>query len=238
MCLKVLLEDAARLDEQAAIDRLVRHLVSLIIGIGVLEPSRNLLRRPVLFQPGSDQLPQLFMHRQLARLRPKRSIPGPPVRDCGTIPSTTAIAPELAAHCRWRPPKTGGDRSQRHAYGNPARDLFPISKAQRTSRSSPRCRPDPAVRLEVRKDRSRRPVEHSTDQLQPFTPLPTIPNLCTLRRREQAAHPSLRHRSPHLALGKVLRQPPETTVESGHKEAAEEWAVGIFSSAGRSSSPA
>jgi hypothetical protein len=105
MCLKVLLEDAARLDEQAAIDRLVRHLVSLIIGIGVLEPSRNLLRRPVLFQPGSDQLPQLFMHRQLARLRPKRSIPGPPVRDCGTIPSTTAIAPELAVHCRWRPPR-------------------------------------------------------------------------------------------------------------------------------------
>src|SRR5439155_24254619 len=61
MRLQVLLEDAARLHEQAAIDRLVRHLVSLVPGIGVLQPAGNLLWRPVLFQPGSDQLPQPTM---------------------------------------------------------------------------------------------------------------------------------------------------------------------------------
>src|SRR5207248_9121834 len=140
--------------EQAAIDRLVRHLVSLVIGIGVPEPPGNLLRRPVVLQPGSDQLPQLFMRRQLAGLRPKGTIPGLAVRRCSTIASVTAIALELAAHRRWCTTQLSRNRAQRYAGCNASRDLFALIKAQHPSRASSRHWTDPAMRLQMLEARS------------------------------------------------------------------------------------
>src|ERR1700730_12559319 len=40
-------QHSARLNEQAAINRFVRHAHALVLGILVLQPSGNLLRRPV-----------------------------------------------------------------------------------------------------------------------------------------------------------------------------------------------
>ena len=40
-------QHSARLNEQAAINRFVRHAHTLVLGILALQPSRNLFRRPV-----------------------------------------------------------------------------------------------------------------------------------------------------------------------------------------------
>src|SRR6185437_2263398 len=133
MRLQVLLEDSARLHKQAAIDRLVRHLVSLVSGIRMLQPAGNLLGRPVLRQLGSDQLPQLFMPRELARLRSQGAIPRALVRCCSAIPSRAAVALELAANRRRCSPKTARNRSQRNTSSDASRDLFAIGQAQRPS---------------------------------------------------------------------------------------------------------
>src|SRR5579884_432998 len=194
MCLQVLLQDTAGLDEQAAIDRLVRHLAGLVAGIGVLEPPRNLLWRPVVRQLGSDQLPQLFMPRELALLRPESAIPCPLVRGCGAIPSVTAIAPQLAADGRRRTMQLRSNRSERTADSNPARDLLALIEAEHAPRSPPRWRTDAAVRLQMREDCCVPSTNDPTDQVDTFAPLPAIPNLGTLRRCEHAALSSLRHR--------------------------------------------
>ena len=215
MSLQLLLEDAARLDEQAAIDRLVRHLMSLVVGIGVLQPPRNLLRRPVLLKPGSDQLPQLFMHRQLAGLRSQGSIPRPAVRGRGAIASMTAIAPELAADRRWRSMQLRGNRAQRYAGCNASRDLLAISEAQHASRSSSWCGSNAAMRLQMLEDRptigpNTRPISFSPSPRCQRSQTSALSAALNIRRRLFAIA------SPHLSSGKVLRRPPETTVETGH----------------------
>src|SRR5689334_9088428 len=114
---------------------------------------------------------------ELAQLGSKSAIPCALVRHGGTIAVPTAVAPQLAAHGRGCTTKPRRNRAQRHAGRNAPRDLLPFIHAEHAPRALPRRWPDPAMRLEMRKDRSRRPVEHAADQLQPFTPLPTIPNL-------------------------------------------------------------
>src|SRR5262245_37600692 len=115
MRLQILLQDTTRLDEQAAIDRLVRHPISLVIRIGALQPPGNLLGRPIIFKLGSDHLPQLIMPCQLARLWSKCSIPRTLVRSCRAIPARTAIALQLAADRRWCAPKAACNRPERYA---------------------------------------------------------------------------------------------------------------------------
>ena len=131
--LKILLQNATSLDEQAAIDRLVRHLVSLVIGIGVLQPPRNLLGRPIILQLGSDQLPQLFMPCQLAQLWTQGAIPGTLVGSCRAIASMTAVAVQLTTDSRGCTSKLPSNRSQRHTGSHASRDLFAIIETEHPS---------------------------------------------------------------------------------------------------------
>ena len=68
---QLLFQRPARLDEQAAINRFVGHAQALIIRIGLLQPSGNLLRRPVLHQFTRDYLLQLAVGGQHARFGPQ-----------------------------------------------------------------------------------------------------------------------------------------------------------------------
>ena len=47
---QLLFQRSARLNEQAAINRFVRHAQALVVRVCCLQPSGNLLRRPVLHQ--------------------------------------------------------------------------------------------------------------------------------------------------------------------------------------------
>ena len=61
-----------RLDEQAAVDGLVRHSHALVIGILSLQPSGNLFRRPVQHQFTSNHVPQLAVHGKKTPFRSQR----------------------------------------------------------------------------------------------------------------------------------------------------------------------
>src|SRR4029079_11518731 len=88
---------------------------------------------------------------------------------------------------------------------------------QHSPRSTPRRRPNAAVRTQMREDRRGCLAEHPANQLQSLTTLPAIPDLRALRCREEAPLSLLAHLPPHLSIeGKVLRQSPESTTRNGH----------------------
>jgi hypothetical protein len=67
---QLLFQRSPRLNEQAAINRFVRHAQALVIRVVLLQPSGNLLRRPVLHQSTRNDLLQLAVGGQQARLGP------------------------------------------------------------------------------------------------------------------------------------------------------------------------
>jgi hypothetical protein len=85
-------QDAARLDVEAAIDGLVRHVQGLRPRKRPLEPAGDLLWRPAQLQFLRTSLPQPSMDRQLARLWPERMLPGLAVSGGRPILCGAAIA--------------------------------------------------------------------------------------------------------------------------------------------------
>ena len=77
---QLLLERAAGLYEQRAIDRLVRHPQRLILGVGNLQPPGDLLRRPVVSELRVHDAPQARVRDELTRLGAQRWMPGLPIR--------------------------------------------------------------------------------------------------------------------------------------------------------------
>ena len=65
---QLLLQDAAGLDEQALVDRLVRHLHGPVIAKFGLEETCDLLRRPLVLQLIRDQHLKRWVNGQPARL--------------------------------------------------------------------------------------------------------------------------------------------------------------------------
>jgi hypothetical protein len=68
---QLFLQHSAGLDEQTAVNRLVGHAHALVSGILDLQPSRNLLRRPVQNQFTRNQPPQLRVDGQKTTLGPQ-----------------------------------------------------------------------------------------------------------------------------------------------------------------------
>src|SRR5262249_29742204 len=68
---QLLFQRSARLNEQAAIDGLVRHVQALVVRVVLLQPSGNLLWRPVPNQFTRNDLLQLAVRGQQARPRPQ-----------------------------------------------------------------------------------------------------------------------------------------------------------------------
>jgi hypothetical protein len=67
---QLLFQHSTRLNEQATINRLVRHAQVLVVGMLALQPSGNLFRRPVLHQFTRNDLLQLAVSSQQAWLGP------------------------------------------------------------------------------------------------------------------------------------------------------------------------
>src|SRR6516162_6967017 len=123
---ELLFQYAAGLHIKAAIDGLVRHLSVLSPWMRPLQPARDLLGRPILFQLRRNSLPQLVMHRQLTRLRTQRLFPCALVGGRGAVRAGPAIADNLPANGRWRSPQHDRHRPHRPARHKATGNLFAL----------------------------------------------------------------------------------------------------------------
>jgi tetratricopeptide (TPR) repeat protein len=215
---ELLFQHAAGLHIEATIDGLVRHLAGLGPWIRPLQPTRDLLGRPIAFQLCRNSLPQLAMLRQLTRLRAQRLFPCPLVGGCGAAPSRSAIAANLPANRRRRAPQCQGHRTHRPARHKATGYLFTLCQCQREPGPSPRGRSYPAADREVAENAGRRLAKYAPNRLQAFAPFPTLPELCALPRGKsntiiRSPHA---HRSTTFLPRYVLRRSVEITREIGH----------------------
>src|SRR5690242_8710797 len=97
---QLLFQRSTRLNEQAAVNGLVRHAHALVVGITVLQPPGNLFGRPVQKQFTRNDIPQLLVHGQQAALGPQSRLPSLSVRIMGTIGRAAAMAYDLSAYGR------------------------------------------------------------------------------------------------------------------------------------------
>jgi hypothetical protein len=103
---------SASLNEQAAIDRLVRHPERLILGMGTLQPPGDLLRRPVVPELRGHDVPQVRVCGELTRLRSQGSTPGLSIRRRSAICAEATVADHFPADRGGRPTEATGDPSQ------------------------------------------------------------------------------------------------------------------------------
>src|SRR5260370_11844754 len=99
-------QHSARLDEQATVNGLVGHAHPLVLGILSLQPSGNLLGRPVQDQFTRNDLSQPRVQGKKALLGPQSRLPGLVIRLMRPIGGTATMAARLPAP-RPRPPHHG-----------------------------------------------------------------------------------------------------------------------------------
>src|SRR5579862_2466997 len=106
---QLLFQRSARLNEQAAINRFVRHAQALVFGIRSLQPAGDLLRRPVFRQFTRNNGPKLLVQGQTADLGAQSQLPGSLVGVTGAILRAPAMAGYLSAYRRGSATKTLSD---------------------------------------------------------------------------------------------------------------------------------
>ena len=112
---KFLLQHTARLDKQASIDRLVRHLIVLFLRVRPLKPACNLFRRPVQLKLPRYCSAQGSVASQLTKLGAKGTIPGGLIRLDRSIVTSAAIAFNFATDGRGGALQVSGNTTQRQA---------------------------------------------------------------------------------------------------------------------------
>src|ERR1700748_458518 len=109
MLQQLLLQGAAGLNEGAAVDGLVGHVVALVAWMSMLEPTSDLFRRPQHPQLLGHDAGQCAVLRQLAPLRTTSSLPCRLFGLICAIRTTIAIALDLSTDSRWRPLEPGSN---------------------------------------------------------------------------------------------------------------------------------
>src|ERR1700688_229275 len=142
---QLLFQRTPRLNEQGAINRFVRHTQALILRILSLQPSGNLLRRPVLQQFTRNDLLQLAVGGQPARLGPQGRLPGLPIGLVGSILRAPAMAVYLSGYRGESATQMLGDDPHRAATGNSAGDVFAFGQGEYPLRTTTSKRSDPSV---------------------------------------------------------------------------------------------
>jgi len=217
---QLFLQNTAGLHEQASVDRLVRHLISLLPRIPPLQPAGDLFRRPMPPQFTRDQASQPSIACQLAPLGTPGARPSPSISTRRPVAITTPIALDLTAHRRRRSPQLPGDRARRLIHRKPPRYRLAINQRQGQPRTAPRRRPDPTPRRDMAINRRRRLAKRPTDRLQRLPMLPAIPKLRLLRRCKStsylSSHRNFLHLFPRLrCCVDPLRSPLQSGRDSG-----------------------
>src|ERR1700731_2860164 len=132
------LERAPRLHEQRAVDRLVRDLHPLIVGVLEPQPSSDLLRRVIKAQTLPHQRRELGAALELRRLRTPSTQPSLLVSEVRAITAPAPATAYLARDRRVRTTKRTPDLTIRIAARDPARDLLPLRQAQTPLGTPPR----------------------------------------------------------------------------------------------------
>src|ERR1700730_3196699 len=155
---QLLFQRSARLNEQATINRFVRHAQALIVGILPLQPSGNLLRRPVLHQFTRNDLLQPAVGGEQARLGSQGRLPGLLIGFVGAILRAPAMAGYLSAYRRGSATKTLSNDPQRAAAGDSAGDVFAFGQGECNGRTAASGWNHPAVTRQQKLGSTYRPA--------------------------------------------------------------------------------
>src|SRR6478752_3754092 len=100
MLLKLFSQHSPRLNEEAAIDSLVRHVQTHLVRIGPFEPAGDLFRRPIQCELAGHYIPELPIQCESAQFWTTRPVPGMLIcLDC-TIRLRPSVSRDLTADRR------------------------------------------------------------------------------------------------------------------------------------------
>src|SRR6202163_1994531 len=142
---QLLFQHSAGLNEQAAVNGFVGHAQASVLGILILQPSGNLLRRPVQNQFTRNQLPQRAVTSQQTGLGPPGRLPGLLIGIVGSILRPPAMAGHLPAYRRHRSLQTLRDLTERRSASDPAGDVLALCQCKYSQRTPTGGRSNPAM---------------------------------------------------------------------------------------------
>src|SRR6185369_2611489 len=119
-------QHSAGMNEQATVNGLVGHSHALVIGILSLQPSGNLLGRPVQDKFTRNDLPQPRVQGQEELLGSQGRLPGLLIRLMSAIDKTTTMARDLPTHRRGRSSEVSGDLTDRPAGSDSSRKVLAL----------------------------------------------------------------------------------------------------------------
>src|SRR5712664_3901971 len=114
------------LNEQAAVDGFVGHAQALVIGILDLQPSGNLLGRPVQDQFTRNDIPQLAVEGKQTPFQSQGREPSLVIGIMGAIGSTSTVAGDLSAYRRRGATQQSSYFTNRRSRSESARDVFSL----------------------------------------------------------------------------------------------------------------
>src|SRR5713226_6176907 len=89
-----------------------------------LQPSGNLLGRPIQHKFTRNDVAQLAVHRKKTPLRAQGRVPGLLICGMSAIGRTATMAGDLATHCGNGSIQMSGNLTDRRTGGHPSRDVF------------------------------------------------------------------------------------------------------------------
>lgn len=180
MLLELFFQHPTRLNEEASIDGLVRHLQALIIQIGPLEPAGDLFRRPVHRQLAGHYTPEPAIQRESTEFRTTCAIPGGLIRPVRPITLLIGVSPDLTADCRRCTMELPGNLTQRRAGSEASRYLLALGQRERPDGALAGWRRNPAVETQKPENRSRE-FAYCTANIAQRSPIsPATPNFVFL----------------------------------------------------------
>ena len=183
---------SSRLNEQAAVDGLMGHSHAPVIRVLRLQPSGNLLGRPVQNQFTRSDVPQLAVPGKKTAFRTRRRVPGLVVHIMSTISRAATMARDFPTH------RGGGpiDTSEISRVDQPEaipREMSSLNERDWQPRAATSDGRDAATRQQHLANGGMWLAISAPDLMQRLTGFPTNPDVGSLTRRK--ARPfSLGHR--------------------------------------------
>src|SRR5690606_19779295 len=145
MLQQFLLQHAARLDIERAVDGLVRHVQLRLVGEGEAQPAADLFGRPALLELCRNEIAQARPGREAAGLGTTRRLPRAAVRPDRAILHAAAVSRHLATDRRRGATKAAADGAVGLARGQRTRDELAFLERQHALRSGAEAGRDAAL---------------------------------------------------------------------------------------------
>lgn len=220
-------EHATRLNEQGAVDRLVRDVHARVARVAAPEPPRHLLRGPVGSELRRHHVPKASIRGELTGLGPPRRQPGFGVSRTRPKARNPAVSVDLATDRARRTVQLPRDRPHALPGGYSSRDRLALGQAQDSLVSPSRRWLDPSAREEMRVDRAGLTLQRIGDVGDPVAAPPSAPEfgsiVCVILTSSGHGY-SLRGRSllrrPHESACRLLREGSDVSFELVRAEEA------------------